>query len=101
MCIHETTQMTDEHRIIMCGDCGREFARLARDKQETLVVPIESQSVLLIPTPDSADLAEWPEIAFRVTLIGGTHLSMIPVYPCARCGFDGTCPEYHGEDCHV
>lgn len=98
MCIHETTQMTDEHRIIICADCSREFARVTRDERETLVVPIQSQRVLLVPGSD--DLSEWPEFAVHVEMDASGNITMVPVYPCAKCGYDGTC-HLDGEDCHT
>lgn len=99
MCIHESTQMTDEHKMLICADCGREFARVARDKDETLIVPVQSQKVLLIPGSD--DLTKWPDFAIAVHMDASGNVSFQPVYPCAKCGFDGTCPEYEGEECHT
>jgi hypothetical protein len=44
VCIHETIQLSqDGERVIVCGDCGREFAKLAEDEDETLIVPVERE----------------------------------------------------------
>jgi hypothetical protein len=40
MCIHETIQLSqDGERVIVCGDCGREFVKVAEDADESLIVP--------------------------------------------------------------
>lgn len=95
MCLHEPVQMTDEHRILLCADCNREFARLTRDEHESLLVPIETQQVILVV---GADL-EQPSVGFAVSYSEG-HVMLNPVYPCAKCGFEGTCPQ-EGEECHT
>jgi hypothetical protein len=97
VCIHETIQLSqDGERVIVCGDCTREFAKIQEDENETLVVPVEpGRSVILL----NGDLGTG-QGAVAVTNREGFFITQ-PVYPCARCGFSASCPELHGEDCHT
>lgn len=97
MCIHETIQLSqDGERVIVCGDCGREFAKIAEDEAESLVVPVprEGHVVLL-----DGDLGDGSGAMAMKNNLG--HFYGQPVYPCARCGFSASCPKVEGEDCHT
>lgn len=99
-CLHENVGLSDEHSILLCWDCGREFAQLAYDG--TLVVPMETQRVLLIPGGD--DLSVTEHIAFAVVPHNDDGVLTVktdPVYPCAKCGYEGRCPDEEGEECHT
>jgi hypothetical protein len=97
MCIHETIQLSqDGERIIVCGDCTREFAKIAEDEKETLVVPIARGATVIVV---DGDLGAGRAIALRHNEDGS--LRSEPTYPCARCGWSASCPELHGEDCHT
>jgi DNA-directed RNA polymerase subunit RPC12/RpoP len=97
MCIHETIQLSqDGERVIVCGDCGREFAKIQDDDAETLVVPVEpGRSAVLL----NGDLGTG-QGAVAVTNRDG-HFQTQPVYPCARCGWSASCPKVEGEECHT
>lgn len=97
MCIHETIQLSqDGERVIVCGDCGREFAKIADDNEETLVVPMgEGDRVVLLH--GSLEAAERASV---MTYRSGV-LTPQPIYPCARCGFSSSCPKVEGESCHT
>lgn len=96
MCTHETIQLSqDGERVIVCGTCGREFAKIQEDKNESLVVPVEEErSVVLL----NGDLGVGQAVA--MTNRSG-HFTTQPVYPCARCEWSASCPELYGEDCHT
>lgn len=97
MCIHETIQLSqDGERVIVCGDCGREFCKIAEDEHESLVVPLPHlHHVVLL----DGDLGAGHG-AVAMTNHDG-HFRPQPVYPCARCGFSMSCPKVEGEDCHT
>lgn len=95
MCIHETIQLSqDGERVIVCADCGREFAKIAEDEAETLVVPVETEVVLL----NGPDVGVGQGVAVKNK--DGWFLNK-PVYACARCGWSMSCPKYEGEECHT
>lgn len=97
MCIHETIQLSqDGERVIVCGDCGREFAKIAEDEAESLVVPVPAEGHVVLLEDDLTT----GHGAVAVKQVNG-HFQMQPVYPCARCGFSASCPKVEGEDCHT
>lgn len=98
-CLHENVGLSDEHSILLCWDCGREFARLMYDG--TLVVPIETQRVALVGDGgDSIDELDQPMI-FGVVMHQDGTVRTDPVFPCAKCGYEGRCEDEDGEDCHT
>lgn len=99
MCLHETVQLTDEHRIIVCGDCGREFGMIARDEPETFIAFAEPGKTILVAQGHEGDMAlvvTFPEVEGDSVELIRPHA----IQPCKVCGFDGSCPELEGEDCH-
>lgn len=103
MCIHETIQLSqDGENVIVCGDCGREFAKIQEDEAETLVVPVEpGRSVVLLDGGLGTGQG-----AVAVTNRDGRSgtrpgFGTQPVYPCARCGWSASCPKVEGESCHT
>lgn len=99
-CLHENVGLSDEHSILLCWDCGHEWGQVMYDG--TLVVPMETQRVLLVPDPGSLD--ETRHIGFGVVASrdgGVLTVRTEPVYPCAKCGYEGRCPDEDGEDCHT
>lgn len=96
MCIHETIQLShDGERVIVCGDCTREFAKVAEDDDETLVVPIgRGKAVVLI----DGDLSGGS--AYAIQNMDGV-LTTQPIYPCRKCGFSMSCPKVEDESCHT
>lgn len=96
MCTHETIQLSqDGERVIVCGDCGREFAKIAEDDDETLVVPLQEGKYVVVL---DGDLTVGRGAA--ITSRDGEFRS-IPTYPCARCGFSMSCMKVEGEPCHT
>lgn len=95
-CPHETIQLSqDGERVIVCGDCGREFGQIAHDEAETLVVFAPDPTTVIV-VDGAADAARG--VALRNA---GGILRSEPTFPCARCGFTMTCPTVEGEDCHT
>lgn len=98
MCIHETIYLSqDGERVIICGDCGREFAKIAEDEAESLVVPVPSDGGLVVLL--DGDLGTGSGAVGMTNRAG--HFQAQPVYPCARCGFSSSCLKVEGEDCHT
>lgn len=96
MCIHETIQLSqDGERVIVCGDCGREFAKIAEDEAETLVVPVASGAEVVLL---NGDLTVGQGVATKNK--DGWFLNK-PVYACAKCGFSMSCERYEDEPCHT
>lgn len=102
MCIHETIQLSqDGERVIVCGDCGREFAKLAEDDNESLVVPVPpGRSVVLLNGELGVEEMRRAGPAVAVTNRDGVFDSQ-PTYPCAECGWAASCAKYEGEPCHT
>jgi hypothetical protein len=97
MCIHETIQLSqDGERVIVCGDCGREFAKIAEDDAETLVVPVEEGTEVVLLNGGLTTASEGVATKNKK----GWFLTK-PIYPCARCGFSMSCPKVEGEECHT
>jgi hypothetical protein len=86
----------DGERVIVCGDCGREFAKLAEDDAETLVVPVlRAASVILL----DGDLRATQGVAVQNN---DGWITPQPIYPCARCGWSASAARsVEGEDCHT
>jgi hypothetical protein len=102
MCLHETIQLSqDGERIIVCGDCGREFAKIAEDDNETLVVPLARSEAS--PRNSYVVILDGDLTAERGVAINNHdgELQAVPTYPCARCGFSMSCPKVEGEPCHT
>lgn len=92
-CQHENVGISqDGSQELLCWDCGRSFGHLMRDPKETFVVHLD---------PD-ANVAVVVNGAQNVGLGVGVHEARIQatyIYPCAVCGWAGSCGE-EGEDCH-
>jgi hypothetical protein len=93
MCTHGSIQLNTERNIIYCADCGRDFAKLTRDLDETLVVSL-TESVVLMTEP--LDLNN-PTATACVASFEDGRVKLLPIEPCARCGFSFSCED--GE-CH-
>lgn len=94
MCLHETIQLSqDGERIIVCGDCGREFAKIARDQSETFM-PILAPNEAVIILPDAG-----AEMGLVVNFRDGSFDAM-PTYPCRVCEWAMSC-HLEGEQCHT
>jgi hypothetical protein len=96
MCIHETVQLSqDGENVIVCGDCAREFVKVAQDNDETLVVPVaRGKAVVLL----DGDLTA--ERAYAVQNVDGVWHTQ-PIYPCRKCGWSMSCPKVEDEPCHT
>lgn len=93
MCIHETVQMTDEHRTILCADCGREFGHIGRDAKETFFAYVTPDNPVVLLADEGAP------VGIHVYFENDVLKTEI-VYPCRECGWSASCD---GEDggCHT
>lgn len=92
-CAHESIGLSqDGSQDILCWGCGRVFGHLMRDPKETLVSHIRPDEHAAVKVVGS------DEVAVGVGVVGG-RLQADYIYPCAICGWAGSCGE-RGEDCH-